>query len=161
IMINRKLRFLLSLFFVLFCLQSLTWAADSLKTFPIDTNKKSVVQDTAVKTVTEFDSTNIVANQNKNLSNTQLFLYIILSAAGAGLFFYIFVINLFRTFHKKRSTRQSLMLSWNIFFIVTVIWIFIIWGILASLWSSSSFMIVIIFLFIVGLITTLIALKSK
>jgi hypothetical protein len=42
-----------------------------------------------------------------------------------------------------------------------VIWIFIIWGILASLWSSSSFMIVIIFLFIVGLITTLIALKSK
>ncbi len=160
-MINRKLRFLLSLFFVLFCLQSLTWAADSLKTFPIDTGKKSFVPDTAVKIVTEFDSTNIVANQNKNLSNTQLFLYIILSAAGAGLFFYIFVINLFRTFHKKRSTRQSLMLSWNIFFIVTVIWIFIIWGILASLWSSSSFMIVIIFLFIVGLITTLIALKSK
>ena len=154
-------KFFLSLFFVLFCLQSLTKAADSSNTFPIDTNKKSGAVDTGIKTFNEFDSTNLVTNQNSNMSNTQLFLYILISVAGAGLFFYIFVINLFRTFHRKRSTRQSLMLSWNIFFIVTVIWIFIVWGILASLWSSSSFMIVIIFLFVVGLITTSIALISK
>ena len=159
-MIKFKNGFFVSLFLILFCLQSMTQAADTLKTFPIDTARKSVI-DTVVRNANVFDSTNIIVNQNKSLSNTQLFIYILLSVAGAGLFFYIFVINLFRTFHKKRTTRQSLMLSWNIFFLVTVIWIFIIWGILASLWSSSSFMIVIIFLFILGLITTLIAIKSK
>lgn len=158
----KNLIYKVSIFFV-FCslfLQSGIFA-DTLKTLPIDTSGKNVLIDTSMKPTDVFDSTNIITNTNKSLTNTQLFLYIVLSVAGTGLFFYIFVINLFRTFHKKKSTRQSLMLSWNIFFIITVIWIFIIWGILASLWSSSSFMIVIIFLFIVGLITILIALKSK
>ncbi|MDZ4713372.1 MAG: hypothetical protein SGI89_13765 [bacterium] len=115
---------------------------------PIDTSKK-------------LDSSLVEPVSENVLTNTKLFIYIILSVLGLALFFYIFVISLFKTFHKKKSTRQSLLLSWNLFFIVTIVWIFIIWGLVAGFWSSASFMIVVIFLFIISLIMTIIAVKSK
>ena len=37
----------------------------------------------------------------------------------------------------------------------------IIWGIIAGMWSSAAFMTILIFLFIVSLIMSIIALKSK
>ncbi|MBL0108245.1 MAG: hypothetical protein IPP52_13410 [Ignavibacteria bacterium] len=95
------------------------------------------------------------------MTNTKLFTYILLTLLGSGLFFFIFVINLFKTFHKKKSTRQSLLLSWSLFFIVTIIWIFIVWGLIAGFWTAASFMVVVIFLFIISLIMTIIAVKSK
>ncbi|HEY5122097.1 MAG TPA: hypothetical protein VIK14_00015, partial [Ignavibacteria bacterium] len=89
------------------------------------------------------------------------FLYILLSVIGVFLFFFLFVQTLFKIFHKTKSTRQSLLLSWNLFFVVSIIWVFIVWGILAGLWNSSAFLTVIIFLFIIGLIMTITAVKSK
>ncbi|MEO8210309.1 MAG: hypothetical protein ABI840_07085 [bacterium] len=115
----------------------------------------------AIDTVKKIDSTLLEPVSENALTNTKLFIYILLSFIGLGLFFFIFVINLFKTFHKKKSTRQSLLLSWNLFFIVTIIWIFIIWGLVAGFWTSASFMIVVIFLFIISLIMTIIAIKSK
>ncbi|MBP9191248.1 MAG: hypothetical protein KBF96_01720 [Ignavibacteria bacterium] len=112
-------------------------------------------------TVTRPDSTLVPEISENALTNTKLFIYILLSVIGLALFFYIFVITLFKTFHKKKSTRQSLLLSWNLFFIVTIIWIFIIWGLVAGFWTAASFMIVVIFLFIISLIMTIIAVKSK
>ena len=114
-----------------------------------------------VDTVKKIDSTQISAASENTMTNTRLFIYILLSILGLLLFFYIFVITLFKTFHKKKSTRQSLLLSWNLFFIVTIIWIFIIWGLVAGFWTTASFMIVVIFLFIISLIMTIIAVKSK
>lgn len=114
-----------------------------------------------VDTAAKIDSTLIEPVSENALTNTKLFIYIILSVLGLALFFYIFVISLFKTFHKKKSTRQSLLLSWDLFFIVSIVWIFIIWGIVAGFWSSASFMIVLIFLFIISLIMTIIAVKSK
>lgn len=112
-------------------------------------------------TVKKIDSTQISSLSENAMTNTKLFIYILLSVLGLALFFYIFVITLFKTFHKKKSTRQSLLLSWNLFFIVTIIWIFIIWGLVAGFWTVASFMIVVIFLFIISLIMTIIAIKSK
>ncbi|MBN1633927.1 MAG: hypothetical protein JW917_07175 [Ignavibacteria bacterium] len=110
---------------------------------------------------TEIDTSLTIPETGKILTNTKLFIYIVLTAGGMALFFYIFVLSLFRTFHKTRSSRQAMMLSWSSFFVVSVIWIFIIWGLLASFWTSSSFILIIVFLFVLSLITTLIALKSK
>jgi len=112
--------------------------------------------DTVVKadTLSEKEGENV-------MTNTKLFIYILLSVLGLGLFFFIFIINLFKTFHKKKSTRQSLLLSWSLFFVVSIIWIFIIWGMVAGFWTAASFMIVVIFLFIISLIMTIIAVKSK
>lgn len=112
-------------------------------------------------TVRKIDSTLIDSISENTMTNTKLFIYILMSVLGLALFFYIFVITLFKTFHKKKSTRQSLLLSWNLFFIVTIIWIFIIWGLVAGFWTAASFMIVVIFLFIISLIMTIIAIKSK
>jgi hypothetical protein len=99
--------------------------------------------------------------EQEGLTNTQIFIYIVLSVVGLALFFFIFVQTLFRTFHRTRSTRQSLLLSWNLFFVVLIIWLFIVWGIVAKFWISSPFMIIMIFLFIISLIMTIIAIKSK
>ncbi len=112
-------------------------------------------------TVKKIDSTLIETVSENTMTNTKLFIYILLSVLGLTLFFYIFVITLFKTFHKKKSTRQSLLLSWNLFFIVSIIWIFIIWGLVAGFWTAASFMIVVIFLFIISLIMTIISIKSK
>jgi hypothetical protein len=130
---------------------------------PIDTalNKTQIQTDVQQDTIKKIDSTLIEPVSENILTNTKLFIYILLSVLGLGLFFFIFVINLFKTFHKKKSTRQSLLLSWNLFFIISIIWIFIIWGLVAGFWSSASFMIVVIFLFIISLIMTIIAIKSK
>lgn len=135
-----------------------------VNTLSIDTNKtiQQVVPPVAIDTVKKIDSTLIQQPVTENvLTNTKLFIYILLSAGGVGFFFFIFVLTLFKSFHKKRSTRQSLLLSWNLFFVVSIIWIFIIWGLVAGFWTSSAFMVVMIFLFIISLIMTIIAIKSK
>jgi cation transport ATPase len=137
---------------------------DSLNTKKADTSKLNTVQidtskiinqiDTAVKTTIKTDSLiNASEKENVRFTNVTLFVYILISLAGAFFFFFLFV--------RTKSTRQSLLLSWNLFFIVTVVWIFIVWGIMAGLWSSAPFMTVLIFLFIVSLIMSIIALKSK
>ncbi len=128
----------------------------------IDTGSTISKPDSNLQTNIQIpDTANIEIIKEKTLTNTKLFFYILLSVGGLGLFFYIFVMTLFRTFHKTRSTRQSTLLSWNLFFIVSVIWLFIIWGLVADFISSSAFMVTMIFLFIISLITTLIAIKSK
>ena len=114
----------------------------------------------AADTLKKIDSALIIPEQEDAMTNTRLFIYILLTVLGAGLFFFIFVINLFKTFHRKKSTRQSLLLSWNLFFVVTILWIFIVWGLLAGFWTSASFMVVVIFLFIISLTMTIIAVKS-
>ena len=145
---------------------------DTTSKKPADTSKINTVQIDTSKIINQIDTANTSVIKTDSLisaseketprfTNVNLFVYILLSAAGAGFFFFLFVKTLFRTFHKTKSTRQSLLLSWNLFFIVTVIWVFIIWGIIAGLWSSASFMTILIFLFIVSLIMSIIALKSK
>lgn len=138
-------------------------SADTVQknTLQIDTSKIVNQIDTAKKEPQKIDSALTAPLKENSLTNTKLFIYILLSALGLGLFFFIFVQTLFKTFHKKRSSRQSMMLSWSLFLIVSIVWIFIIWGIVASLWSSAAFMVVLIFLFIIGLIMTIIALKSR
>ena len=141
-----------------------TQKTDTSKTnqLQIDTSGSQIQQDTTqIDTTTAIDSTLIAPVSENTLTNTKLFIYIILSVLGLFLFYFIFVHTLFRTFHKTRSTRQSLLLSWNLFFTVTIIWIFIIWGIVAEFWSSSAFMVTMIFLFIVSLIMLIVAVKSK
>ncbi|MDQ3022524.1 MAG: hypothetical protein M3R36_18445 [Bacteroidota bacterium] len=137
--------------------------ANTPSNLPIDTSSIITPEQTVVPidTAKKTDTTLLEPVSENTLTNTKLSIYILLSVIGLGLFFFIFVINLFKTFHKKKSTRQSLLLSWNLFFIVTIIWIFIIWGLVAGFWTSASFMIVVIFLFIISLIMTIIAIKSK
>lgn len=132
-------------------------------TLPIDTASTKQKQEiiTTIDTVRKIDSVLTIPESENAMTNTKLFTYILLTLLGAGLFFFIFVINLFKTFHKKKSTRQSLLLSWSLFFIVTIIWIFIVWGLIAGFWTAASFMVVVIFLFIISLIMTIIAVKSK
>jgi len=125
----------------------------------IDTSKILNIIDTS-KTLIKVDSITTAIKEN-TLTNTKLFIYIFITLGGLGLFYFIFVNTLFKTFHKARSTRQSLMLSWDLFFIVSIVWIFIVWGIAAGMWSSAAFMTVLIFLFIISLILSLIAVKSK
>lgn len=130
-------------------------------TLQIDTGRIINQIDTAKKEPQKIDSMLTAPLKENSMTNTKLFIYILLSALGLGLFFFIFVQTLFKTFHKKRSTRQSMMLSWSLFLIVSIVWIFIIWGIVANFWNSAAFMVVLIFLFIIGLIMTIIALKSR
>lgn len=131
----------------------------------IDTNKTSAPPQQTIPppidTSKKVDSVLTAPVSENTLTNTKLFIYILLSAGGLGFFFFIFVLTLFKTFHKKRSTRQSLLLAWNLFFVVSIIWIFIIWGLVAGFWTSSAFMVVMIFLFLISLIMTIIAIKSK
>lgn len=129
----------------------------------IDTSSgsKQIENIVPADTVSRIDSALIEKQDENIMTNTRLFVYILLSVLGMGLFFFIFVINLFKTFHKKRSTRQSLLLCWSLFFIISIIWIFIVWGLFAGFWIASSFMIIMIFLFIISLIMTIIAIKSK
>ena len=131
----------------------------------IDTSLNNKQPETIVPPVIDTakkpDTALVIPVSENTLTNTKLFIYITLSVLGLGLFFFIFVINLFKTFHRKKSTRQSLLLSWNLFFIVSIIWLFIIWGLLAGFWTSASFMVVMIFLFIISLIMTIIAVKSR
>ncbi len=133
-----------------------------INTLSIDTNKTvQQAPPVVIDTVKKVDSILTNPVSENTLTNTKLFIYILLSAGGIGFFFFIFVLTLFKSFHKKRSTRQSLLLSWNLFFVVSIIWIFIIWGLVAGFWTSSAFMVVMIFLFIISLIMTIIAIKSK
>jgi len=138
---------------------------DTLKTgrIHIDTTKSNYIAvDTLQKNNTaSLDSLYNLVKEKKSLTNTKLFIYIFLSLAGIILFFFLFVLSLFKVFHKTRSTRQSLLLSWNLFFVVMIIWIFIIWGILAGFWNSGAFLTVIIFLIILSLIMLIVAVKSK
>ncbi|MGB9697458.1 MAG: hypothetical protein ACP5P3_07750 [Ignavibacteria bacterium] len=108
-----------------------------------------------------LDTSFVPKKEIKTLTNVRALVYIILSLAGLALFYFIFISTLFRTFHKKRSTRQSMMLSWSLFFNVSVLWIFIVWGIVGELWNISSFVVVIAFLSVISLITLAFALKSK
>lgn len=127
----------------------------------IDTVKNIQIDTQQVPVGSLPDTTLQITADDKTLTNTKLFIYIIITAGGLTLFFYIFVLSLFRTFHKTRSSRQAIMLSWSSFFVVSVIWIFIVWGLIAGFWTSSSFTVAVIFLFVLSLITALIALKSK
>ena len=130
-------------------------------TLQIDTSKIVNQVDTTKKEPQKIDSVLTAPLKENSMTNTKLFIYILLSALGLGLFFFIFVQTLFKTFHRKRSSRQSMMLSWSLFLVVSILWIFIIWGIVANFWSSAAFMVVLIFLFIIGLIMTIISLKSR
>lgn len=143
---------------------------DSVKTsnknsLQIDTNVSTlpvITQDTIKQdSIPAIDSLLIPVINPNELTNTKLFVYILLSVLGAGLFYFLFVATLFRTFHKTRSTRQSLLLSWSLFFVITVIWLFIIWGVVAGFQTSVAFLVTMIFLFIVSLIMLIIALKSN
>ena len=136
----------------------------SKNTLQIDTTQSPINTDTqqiAIDTTQLVDSALVEPVTENKLTNFKLFLYILLSVIGLALFFYIFVIMLFKTFHKNRSTRQSSLLSWNLFFVVSIIWIFIIWGVVADFWSAAEFMVTMIFLFIVALVMLIISLKSK
>lgn len=130
-------------------------------TLQIDTNKIVNQIDTSKKEPQKIDSLLTAPLKENQMTNTKLFIYILLSVLGLGLFYFIFVQTLFKTFHKKRSSRQSMMLSWSLFLIVSILWIFIIWGIVANFWTSAAFMVVLIFLFIIGLIMTIISIKSR
>ncbi|HRE42181.1 MAG TPA: hypothetical protein PLG90_12705 [Ignavibacteria bacterium] len=134
-------------------------------TLQIDTNTNLlpvVPLDTIKQDSTPAVDSLLIPSINPNeLTNTKLFVYILLSVLGAGLFYFIFVVTLFRTFHKKRSTRQSLLLSWSLFFAITVVWLFIIWGVVAGFQTSAAFLVTMIFLFIVSLIMLIIAIKSN
>jgi len=130
-------------------------------TLQIDTNKIVNQIDTNKKEPQKIDSLLTAPLKEDKMTNTKLFIYILLSVLGLGLFYFIFVQTLFKTFHKKRSSRQSMMLSWSLFLIVSILWIFIIWGIVANFWNSAAFMIVLIFLFIIGLIMTIVSVKSR
>lgn len=128
----------------------------------IDTSKNQIVPDTIQKNNSIIiDSLYKTIKEKDNLTNTKLLLYIFLSIVGLFLFFFLFVQTLFKVFHKSRSTRQSLLLCWNLFFVVSLIWIFIVWGILAGFWNSGAFITVIIFLIVISLIMLLTAIKSK
>jgi membrane-associated HD superfamily phosphohydrolase len=127
----------------------------------IDTLIQAIPEETGEDTNAAFDTTLIQPASETAISNTQIFIYILLTAGGLVLFFYFFVVTLFKTLHKKRNSRQSMLLSWNLFFLISIIWIFIIWGLAAGFWTIATFMIVIIFLFIISLIMTIIALKSN
>lgn len=156
-------------FFLLFFLSVNAICQDSTNTgtnviqnpVMIDTVKNIQIDTQQVTGQILTDTTLQLTAEDKTLTNTKLFIYIVITAGGLMLFFYIFVLSLFRTFHKTRSSRQAIMLSWSSFFVVSVIWIFIVWGLIAGFWTSSSFIVVVIFLFVLSLITALIALKSK
>jgi len=137
---------------------------DTSKTNPLQIDTGDIINQidtTLADTTQNIDSLLNLPLEQEGLTNTQIFINILLSVIGLALFFFIFVQTLFRTFHRTRSTRQSLLLSWNLFFVVSIIWLFIVWGIVAKFWISSPFMIVMIFLFIISLIMTIIAIKSK
>jgi len=136
--------------------------SSKINTVQIDTSKIINQIDTSTKAIIKTDSL-IEASGKENIkfTNINLFIYLLISIAGLVLFFYLFVKTLFRTFHKTKSTRQSLLLSWNLFFNVSIIWVFIVWGILGGLWVSAAFMTILIFLFILSLIMSLISIKSK
>ncbi|MCX6164305.1 MAG: hypothetical protein NTU73_05500 [Ignavibacteriae bacterium] len=126
-------------------------------TLQIDTNKIVNQIDTNKKEPQRIDSLLTAPLKDSSMTNTKLFIHILLSVLGLSLFYFIFVQTLFKTFHKKRSSRQSMMLSWSLFLIVSILWIFIIWGIVANFWNSAAFMIVLVFLFLIGLIMTIVS----
>ncbi|MCU0372983.1 MAG: hypothetical protein MUE56_07040 [Ignavibacteria bacterium] len=136
--------------------------SSGINTLQIDTSSRIINQtDTGISTVKTDSLINISGKDSVRFTNVTLFVYFLISAGGLALFFFLFVKTLFRTFHKTKSTRQSLLLSWSLFFTVSIIWLFIVWGVTAGLWSSAPFMTILIFLFILSLIMCIIALKSK
>ncbi|CAN5584256.1 hypothetical protein BH10BAC5_BH10BAC5_06340 [soil metagenome] len=139
-----------------------TISQTKINTVQIDTGKQQI--NTTIQQIDTSKKIDSVLTQpvpENSLSNTKLFIYILLSLMGMGLFFFIFVMMMFKTFHKTRSTRQSLSLSWSLFFLVSVIWIFIIWGLVAGFWGSAAFTAVLIFLFIISIILTIISIKTR
>lgn len=136
--------------------------SSSINTLQIDTSGKIInMIDTASAPLKRDSLLNLSDRDNIRFTNLNLFVYFLISAGGLFLFFFLFVKTLFRTFHKTKSTRQSLLLSWSLFFTVSVVWLFVVWGVVAGLWHSAPFMTILIFLFIVSLIMCIIALKSK
>jgi hypothetical protein len=169
-----KIFFLIILAFLTIAASAQTKKTDSLQkvrqmkdtsginTLQIDTAAKIINQiDTGISVVKTDSLINLSDKDKIRFNNITLFVYFLISAGGLVLFFFLFVKTLFRTFHKTKSTRQSLLLSWSLFFTVSIIWLFIVWGIVAGLWSSAPFMTILIFLFILSLIMCIIALKSK
>ena len=140
-----------------------TISSTKINTVQIDTGKTQQVIPPVqqIDTTRKTDSLLIQPVTENTLSNTKLFVYILLTLLGMGLFFFIFVMMMFKTFHKTRSTRQSLSLSWSLFFLVSVIWIFIIWGLVAGFWGTAAFTAVLIFLFIISIILTIISVKTR
>ncbi len=163
------------IFILLLSLPLLAYAQgkkDTTKNVKQDTSKMNTVQIDTSKIINQIDTSgkqtlradsliDASGKETVRFTNLNLFIYITISVAGFVFFFFLFVKTLFRTFHRTKSTRQSLLLSWNLFFIVSVIWVFIIWGVVAGLWTSAAFMTILIFLFIMSLIMSIIALKSK
>lgn len=143
--------------------QQIDSAKAKLNQLLIDTNVNKILEqiDTVKQdTVVAIDST-LIAPPSTAMTNTELFVYILLTVGGLGLFYFLFVATLFRTFHKTKSTRQSLLMSWSLFFIISVIWLYIIWGVVAGFTSSAAFIVTMIFLFIISLVMLIIAIKSK
>lgn len=130
----------------------------------IDTAQKIIedIPDLVDTTQLMIDTTVLIMETGtKSLSNTELFIYILLTIAGFVTFYFVFVQTLFRTFHKTKSTRQSLLLSWNLFFLVSLIWGFILWGIVANFWTSTAFFVSMIFLILVNLVMLIISIKTR
>ncbi|MBN8570970.1 MAG: hypothetical protein J0M18_15180 [Ignavibacteria bacterium] len=78
----------------------------------IDTNKtiqQQVVPPVVIDTVKKVDSILTAPVSENTLTNTKLFIYILLSVGGLGFFFFIFVLTLFKSFHKKRSQGRILL----------------------------------------------------
>lgn len=129
----------------------------------IDTAQK-IIEDLLenVDTTQMVDTTVLIMETDATpLTNTELFIYILLTIAGLAIFYFVFVQTLFRTFHKTKSTRQSLLLSWNLFFLVSLIWGFILWGIVANFWTSTAFFVSMIFLILVNLTMLIISIKTR
>lgn len=73
----------------------------------IDTALNKTLQQTVIPidTAKKTDSVLVETVPDTTITNTRLFIYILLSVIGLGLFFFIFVINLFKTFHKKKINK--------------------------------------------------------
>ncbi len=158
---------LLSVISILIFLNAV-YAQNSKDSLKKDTQKANTVQIDTNRIINQIDTATIKQNttlinddKEPRLTNTRLFVYILMTAAGLAIFYYVFVQILFKTFHRTRSTRQSLMLCWNIYTSVSLIWIFIVWGLVGGFWISGAFTTIIIFLFIISLIAGIISVKSK
>lgn len=116
-----------------------------------------VVQDTAKRDTSVVP----VTPPSIGLTNTEVFFYSLITIVGVVLLYFVFVNLLFRTFLKTRSSRQSMLLSWSLFLLTAIVWVFIIWGLVAGLWTSTAFTVAIIFLFIVFTVMTITAVKSR
>lgn len=144
-------------------------AADSTgKSDKLNKDSNTIQIDTALKTdISTLPQENLkdtllnIEERETKLTNAKILLYILLTAGGIIIFYFFFVINLFKTLHRTRSTRQSMMLSWNSFFTVSIIWLYIVWGLVADFRNSESFTIIAAFLFILSVTMLIVSIKTK